>query len=167
MSGSKTKPRICRRFMGYNPFRLKSPRRSWDVFVIVNSLPKKPIERQKFIIDKINTKGRANLIAKTKQEFENSFPPLYLDLALDGVILFDRENYLKEKLARIKKLIENAGLVREKRPYGFNWRWRKKPLPNWKIDWTGVYGVVWCLLSAETCWGFLEWSQRAIWNNKK
>lgn len=117
-------------------------RSDYDIFIICNSLPDKPIERQEFIIEKIKTKDGANIIAKTKQEFESSFPPLYLDLALDGVILFDREDYLKEKLALIKELIEIAGLIREKRPYGFNWRWRKKPLANWRIDWSGVYGVV-------------------------
>lgn len=117
-------------------------RSDYDIFIICNSLPDKPIERQEFIIDKIKTKDGANIIAKTKQEFESSFPPLYLDLALDGVILFDKDNYLTNKLTQIKKLMEEAGLVREKRPYGFNWKWRKKPSPNWRIDWSGVYGVV-------------------------
>ncbi|MEW6686825.1 MAG: nucleotidyltransferase domain-containing protein [Candidatus Edwardsbacteria bacterium] len=115
----------------------------YDVFVIINNyLPHKPIERQEFIMDKLRKKWGMNIIAKTKQEFESSFPSLYLDLALDGIILFDRDNYTEKKLAQITKLMEEAGLVREKRPYGFNWRWKTKPSLPWRIDWTGVYGIV-------------------------
>ncbi|MGB9722166.1 MAG: nucleotidyltransferase domain-containing protein [bacterium] len=114
----------------------------YDLFLIIKSLPKRPIERQEFIMEKVKKKGKVNFIAKTKEEFESSFPSLYLDLALDGVILFDKDGYTHAKIVQIRKLIDEAGLVREKKTYGFNWRWLRNPALHWRIDWSGVYGIV-------------------------
>ncbi len=113
----------------------------YDIFLILDTLPKKPIERQRIIIGKIKKKGSVNIIARTRDEFESSFPPLYLDLAIDGIVLYDKGGYVEKKLSEIKGLIKKAGLFREKRDYGFNWKWKKKPSINWRIDWSGVYGI--------------------------
>jgi len=113
----------------------------YDIFIVLDNIPFRPIERQEFIIDRIGAKGNMNIIAKTREEFESSFPSLYLDLALDGIILFDRDGYMEKRLIKIKNIIKNTGLMRERRYYGFNWKWKKAPQSNWKIDWEGVYGI--------------------------
>jgi predicted nucleotidyltransferase len=112
-----------------------------DVFVIISNLPAGPFERAKYISERLAPWIGANLVTRTKDEFERGFPSLYLDLALDGVILYDRDGYTERKLAKIRELTEEAGLVREKRPYGLVWWWRNPPQGKWRVDWSGVYGL--------------------------
>ncbi|MEW6095055.1 MAG: nucleotidyltransferase domain-containing protein [bacterium] len=115
----------------------------YDVFILIDgSLPKSPFKRSKLIMSKIKDRKNINFILRTKAEFETSFPSLYLDLALDGKVLFDKKDYVKCKLERIKELLREAGLVREKRSYGFGWYWKKVPVKfPWKIDWEGVDAI--------------------------
>lgn len=43
-------------------------------------------------------------------------PSLFLDIALDGVVLCDPEGYASERLESLRKLIEKKGLVSQNRP---------------------------------------------------
>ena len=86
-------------------------------------------------------RGAASFIARTRVEFEAGFPSYYLDLALDGVILYDRVDYMQQKLTRIRELIQTAGLKRRRINYGFSWEWQNPPRGHWRIDWSGVYGL--------------------------
>jgi predicted nucleotidyltransferase len=115
----------------------------YDIFIILDeSLPVSPFKRHKIIMNKLKHTGIANFIIRTKEEFEKNFPALYLDLAIDGIVLYDKDNYTTSHLNRIKELIKKAGLVREKKSYGFNWYWKKPPkVYPWKIDWEGVDAV--------------------------
>ncbi|MBI5525730.1 MAG: nucleotidyltransferase domain-containing protein [Deltaproteobacteria bacterium] len=118
-------------------------RSDFDVFVIADRLPSGALERHKAVLERIGgRKGPVNFLAKTKREFEEAFPSLYLDLAKDGIVLFDKTGYMKERLERIGKITREAGLSRVKRHRGFFWRWKRKPLPTWRIDWSGVHDVV-------------------------
>ncbi|MGH7332804.1 MAG: hypothetical protein ACREKS_08685 [Candidatus Rokuibacteriota bacterium] len=85
-------------------------------------------------------RGKLSLIAKTRDEFEAGFPSYYLDLGLDGIVLYDRERYMGGKIARIRGLIELAGLTRRRIDHGVVWRWREPPAGHWRIDWSGVHG---------------------------
>jgi predicted nucleotidyltransferase len=115
----------------------------YDLFIILNIfLPISPFKRHKMIMSKLIDKGRVNFIIRTKEEFERDFPSLYLDLAMDGVILYDKDDYTRLRLERIRKLIDKAGLVRKKKHYGFDWCWKKQPkVYPWRIDWEGVDAV--------------------------
>jgi len=53
-------------------------------------------------------------LGKTPEEFEEHFPSLYLDIGLDGVILYDKDGYTTRKLERIREIIRESGLVRER-----------------------------------------------------
>jgi predicted nucleotidyltransferase len=114
----------------------------YDLFIVLEGLPNRPIERQVHIMRRLGRKGSASIIAKTRHEFESVFPSLYLDLAVDGRILFDRNGYLAARLGRVRELIAGAGLVRRKQRRGFAWDWARKHGPEWRVDWTGVYGIV-------------------------
>lgn len=113
-----------------------------DLLLVANALPEKFMARMRYLrcLLPSEVRGSVSFIAKTRAEFEAGFPSYYLDLALDGIILYDRENYMHQKLARIHELIETAGLRRQRTDYGFSWEWRTPPKGHWRIDWSGVYG---------------------------
>jgi predicted nucleotidyltransferase len=67
----------------------------YDLFIIAEKLPAKPLQRIWFI--RAPLKGqfeqRVSITAKTPREMRDHFPPLFLDLGLDGAILFDRDGF--------------------------------------------------------------------------
>ncbi|MFQ5823788.1 MAG: nucleotidyltransferase domain-containing protein [bacterium] len=113
----------------------------YDIFLFTKELPKRPLERQKFVRKAISLKfdQRISIHAKTKKEFESGFPPLYLDLGVDGQILYDSDNYIQKKLLRIQEIIKEAGLYRVKRNGYHAWEWKNQPGPYWSITWDGFY----------------------------
>ena len=78
------------------------------------------------------------MLGKTPDEFEKHFPSLYLDIGLDGKVLYDRDNYTTRKLARIREIIAQTGLVRERLSGGnMFWNWNRKVMRPWEITWEG------------------------------
>jgi len=114
----------------------------WDLFLIIENIPKNPFDRQ-LLLREILPKdaSKVSLLPKTKVEFESDFPPLYLDLAIDGTILHDTNNYLRSKLEEIKRILKKTGLKREKIRQGWIWKWERYPKGRWRIDWEGIYGL--------------------------
>jgi predicted nucleotidyltransferase len=77
-----------------------------------------------------------SFLSRTPEEFDRDVRPLYLDLALDARVLFDRDGYLAGRLARLQELVREAKLRR--RPDLF-WEWEEPPTrPDWAITWEGV-----------------------------
>ena len=109
----------------------------WDVLVIAHDLPDRPFRRHTFLKAQLPLKWRAaiSLIAKTPEEFEASLPAFYLDIALDGIVLYDPHNYMQEKLTCLQKLIRKKGLRRKKIERSFAWQWDKFPGFGWSIEW--------------------------------
>jgi len=112
----------------------------WDIFVLARSLPLLPMKRYgslRGLCDEY-LEGGVSFLAKTQKEFEEGFPSFYLDLALDGVILYDTKGYMQEKLGRIREIITEAGLKRVRIHGGFFWDWKKHPQEaEWEISWKG------------------------------
>jgi hypothetical protein len=76
------------------------------------------------------------LVLRTPEEFLSDVAPLDLDLALDARVLFDRDGLVAESLARLRALIDEAGLVRGEDLF---WRWKVPPSRrDWAITWQGV-----------------------------
>jgi len=114
----------------------------WDIFLIVERLPENPFDRQLALRALLPREAAGvSIVAKTREEFETSFPPLYLDLAVDGIILYDPGGYMQGKLHEIRGIIERAGLRRGRGEGALIWRWRKRPQGRWRIGWSGVYGL--------------------------
>jgi Nucleotidyltransferase domain len=113
-----------------------------DLLVVADDLPEAFGERVRLLRRLAPTplRGKIALIAKTRNEFEAGFPSYYLDLGLDGIVLYDQEWYMEGKIERIRELIEVAGLTRRRIDHGFVWRWREPPAGHWRIDWSGVHG---------------------------
>jgi hypothetical protein len=113
-----------------------------DLLLVADGLPENFMARLRYLRRLLpgELRGAVSFIARTRSEFAAGFPSYYLDLALDGVILYDCENYMQQKLARICELMQAAGLQRRRTDYGFSWAWQKPPRGHWRIEWSGVYG---------------------------
>lgn len=109
----------------------------WDLLVIATGLPEKPLERHMFLTRLISpgAADAASLLAKTPEEFESGVPSLYLDIAVDGQILYDLYGYMTERLATLRRVIAQAGLYREHTQAGDWWRWKQQPSGQWSIEW--------------------------------
>ena len=109
----------------------------WDILVIAHDLPDRLFRRHIFLKAQLppRWRGATSLIAKTPEEFEASLPAFYLDIALDGIVLYDPHGYMQEKLTRLQTLIRKKGLRREKIEGSFAWRWDKFPGFDWSIEW--------------------------------
>ena len=110
-----------------------------DLFVVARNLPKRRFPRAQYVHRPVS--GRlpqpVSILAKEPQEFERHFPPLYLDLGLDGRVLYDPEEYMTARLAHIRQIIEEAGLRRERCDGDFVWLWKRPPRRHWILDWEG------------------------------
>lgn len=108
----------------------------WDLLVIAEKLPEQFFDRHLFLRRLLPTDcSNASLLARTPQEFESHLPSLYLDIALDGRILYDPQGYAAGKLRALKRTIQKTGLYRERTQDGDIWRWRKEPSDSWTSEW--------------------------------
>ena len=112
----------------------------WDLLVIAHDLPLKLFERHAKLKTSLPVAWRADVavLSKTPQEFETHLPSLFLDIALDGIILYDTNNYAREKLTKLKQFIQQQGLHREKIEHDWFWRWEHFPGFNWSLNWEEV-----------------------------
>ena len=113
----------------------------WDLFLVAERLPENLFDRQLALRSLLPAESEGvSILAKTREEFEVSFPPLYLDLAVDGIVLYDPGRYIEEKLREIRRIIARAGLRRARRKNALTWQWRERPQGRWRIDWNGIHG---------------------------
>lgn len=113
------------------------PESDWDLLVIAGCLPQRPLERYQALKRAlpVGTRGSVAVLAVTPPEFEARVSDLYLDIALDGQILYDRKGYASTKLTELRRIIDKAGLYRERTKSGDMWNWREQPAGRWSIEW--------------------------------
>ena len=116
------------------------PDSDWDMLIISSSLPNKPFQRHLHLKQILPAAWRAkiSILAKTPQECEARLSSLWLDIALDGLILYDPEGYMQKKLSYLKKLITKEGLYRKQDGADFVWQWQSVPENNWFLEWEAV-----------------------------
>jgi len=109
----------------------------WDFLVIARDLPERTLERIFRLKKMLPTlyRGEVSLLAKTPEEFMAGLPDLYLDIALDGVILYDTNDYMAKRLEFLRSLIRRHRLHREKEGRDLIWRWEQPPSPDWSLEW--------------------------------
>ena len=109
----------------------------WDLLVIAGRLPEKLFQRHLYLKKMLPAiwRGQVAILAKTPEEFEAYLPGLYLDIALDGIILYDPDGYMTERLARLRRLIQVEGLHREQVNGDLVWRWQTFPGFDWSLEW--------------------------------
>jgi hypothetical protein len=112
----------------------------WDLFILARDLPPSPLQRhiQLTTLLPVQWRGQAAILARTLTEFESHLSSLMLDIALDGIVLYDPEGYAAYRLAALKRLITNRGLHREQIGRDFIWRWDQFPGSDWSLEWKEV-----------------------------
>lgn len=111
----------------------------WDMLVIAHDLPERPLVRRFYLKDllPVSCRGAVSILARTPSEFRSQLPSLYLDIALDGRILYDPTGYMTGELAVLKRLMRQVGLYREVTSAGDNWHWQNEPVADWRKAWQG------------------------------
>lgn len=111
----------------------------YDLFIIAEELPSRPLQRLLFIRSPLKAQfnEKISIIAKTREEVLNNFPPLFLDLGLDGIALYDKGDFFKNLQVKIREIVHQAGLKREKMGGEFYWKLEKPPQKGWEITWRG------------------------------
>lgn len=82
----------------------------WDLLVIAHDLPEKPFQRHLHLKQMLpaDWRGQVAVLAKTPAEFESYLTSLFLDIALDGIILHDTQGYMTGRLAHLRRLIQES-----------------------------------------------------------
>ncbi len=116
------------------------PDSDWDILVVAQKLPDKAFQRYLYLKGALpaDWRGKVALLAKTAAGFESRVPVLYLDIALDGVILYDQGGYLTERLASLQRLIQEKGLHREQRGRELIWRSEDTLGNDWQLTWERI-----------------------------
>ncbi len=111
----------------------------FDILIIATDMPERHLTRMGYIrAPLLDFKEKVSIMAKTPEEFDASFPPLYLDITLDGKILIDRDTFMESRLEKIKNIIKASSLKREKKGGEFIWEWASPKKPGWILDWGGL-----------------------------
>lgn len=113
------------------------PESDWDLLLIARNLPDRPLQRHFYLKALLpeNWRARISILAKTPAEFEARLPSLYLDIALDAVLLYDTEGYLRSRLDLLRKLIVRCGLYRKQVDGKHTWEWLNSPPADWSLTW--------------------------------
>lgn len=109
----------------------------WDLLVIAEGLPQHLLDRRLHLVEALplGICGSISMLAKTPGEFEAALPSIYLDIALDGQVLYDPRGYAAQKLAKLREILDRVGLYREHTSAGDIWRWRTPPAGRWAVEW--------------------------------
>ena len=109
----------------------------WDLLLIARHLPSRPLQRhfQLKILLPVEWRGQTSLLTRTPAEFESHLSSLMLDIALDGIVLYDPEGYAAQRLAALKRLVISRGLHREQVGRDFVWKWEGFPGFDWSLEW--------------------------------
>lgn len=99
-----------------------------DLLIICESLPREKLRRQE-IFNEIEKEARCEdavfmPILKTKYEASH-ISPLYLDMIDDAIILYDKNDFFKKVLEKLRRGLKKVGA--RKIHIGKKWYWDLKP----------------------------------------
>ena len=81
---------------------------------------------------------QVNVLAYTFSEWFARVTPLALDIALDGIVLYDKtQDLLPARLSALRRQVSDLGLERQAiGEHEWVWLWRDKPQRRWRLEWT-------------------------------
>jgi predicted nucleotidyltransferase len=91
------------------------PESDWDLLVIAENFPDSPWQRQKRILALLprEWQHQVNLLAYKPAEWFARVTPLALDIALDGIVLYDGTRALfSARLSALRRQLSDLGLER-------------------------------------------------------
>lgn len=114
------------------------PDSDWDLLVIAENLPDSPWRRQQKILTLLppQWQHQVNILTFTPGEWFARVTPLALDIALDGIVLYDgSQESLRARLAALRKQLSDLGLERHTVENSWVWLWRDQPRHHWQLEW--------------------------------
>ncbi|MBI4668844.1 MAG: nucleotidyltransferase domain-containing protein [Elusimicrobia bacterium] len=110
----------------------------WDLFVVFTNPPQNPWERVRMLRMAMPAgHPPLNLLVHSPREIDRDISPLFLDVVLDGRVLYDPENFFKERKTKALRIIQGAGLERRRVKNEFFWQWKAPPSGRWELTWNG------------------------------
>jgi predicted nucleotidyltransferase len=115
-----------------------------DLFVIAQNLPQHRFDRARYLHRAVAERCPlpVSRLAKDPAQFEGHFPSLYVDIGLVGIVVYDINGYVAQKLGRIRQLIKEAGLYRVHRERELMWWFKRQAARHWAIEWDGFQNTV-------------------------
>lgn len=114
------------------------PDSDWDLLLIAHNLPHSTWKRQQQLAAMLPPSWRyqVNMLAHTSAEWLSRVTPLALDIALDGILLYDNsQNLILAHLMALRQQLAQLGLERHASGNEWIWLWRDKPPRHWKLEW--------------------------------
>jgi len=99
-----------------------------DFFVIVRGLPKETVRRRYMVYEALTPlmrkfKRQVSVIEADTEEIGKHITPLLIDIAHDGIILYDRDGRVEGFLKRVRDAVKKAGLTRYRTSDGrYGWK---------------------------------------------
>lgn len=116
------------------------PESDWDLLLLARNLPASLWKRQQKIQTLLPPQWRhqVNILAHTPAEWFNRVTPLALDIATDGLILYEKvPDSVSSRLLALRAQLQQLGLERQQLEAGeWLWLWRDEPQPQWQLEWT-------------------------------
>jgi predicted nucleotidyltransferase len=116
------------------------PESDWDLLLIAENLPASPLQRRKHVLSLLpaDWRYRTNVVAHTPAEWFGRVTPLALDIALDGVVLYDNPRHsFTAHLTALHEQLVHLGLERRQLEDGeWLWQWQGEPQSDWRLEWT-------------------------------
>jgi len=103
-----------------------------DLFVVVRDLSDSPVQRRFLVYDSLTPLRRKfkieiSVFEAEAKEIGRTITPLLLNIAHDGIVLYDKEGIVSSFLREVREAAEKAGLVRYKTTDGkYGWKTRRK-----------------------------------------
>ncbi len=116
------------------------PDSDWDLLLIAENLPASPWRRNQRLYNLLppEWRGHINFLARTPAEWFNGVSSLALDVALDGIVLYEMpQSQFSARLAALREQLASLGLTRHFLGSDeWIWLWRDQPPQHWELEWT-------------------------------
>jgi predicted nucleotidyltransferase len=113
------------------------PDSDWDLLLIADGLPLNTLQRHFFLKQLLPPElaGQLSLVTQTPAELDSYLTSLFLDIALDGIVLYDTDNFITTRLDQARQIIRQKKLQRKQANGEFSWQWDTPQGFNWSIEW--------------------------------
>jgi len=89
----------------------------FDFFVVIRGLPDEPVRRRFIVYDALTpilrkSKRDVSVIEVDAEDIGRQITPLIINIAHDGIILYDKHGKIRDFFNQVRTAVKRAGLVR-------------------------------------------------------